>query len=102
MSVSAKPGGKFEVKITKALTRATAVTTLERLFMLDKKISGPIRAREARFVAKPKRRGGCIWTKYPNKVHPVLKVGVGATVPATAQYARDLNSVAEFVSIKAI
>jgi hypothetical protein len=102
MAFAAKPGANFKVTIKKALTRATAVTTLERLFMQDKAFAAPIVARSANFKAKPKRRGGRIWTKYPNKVHPVLKAGSTATVPATAQYARDLGSVQEFVEVKTV
>jgi len=101
MSVTAIPGGKFNVTISKAITRASAEATLERLFMRDKAVWGPIAARAANFKAKPKRRGGCIWTKYPNKVHPTLVVGVKATIPATTQYAKDLGSVAEFVTVTA-
>jgi hypothetical protein len=100
MSLTAKPGGKFKITITKRLTRASAVATLERLFMQDKKFAAPIAARSANFKAQPKRRGGRIWTKRPNKVHPNLAAGTTATLPATAQYARDLNSVADFVEVK--
>lgn len=100
MAVTAKPGSKFTVTITKQLTRAAAATTLERLFMADKAVSGPIEARSANFKAKPKRRGGRIWTKWPNKVHPTLTIGKSATIPASAQFARDLNSVADFVEVK--
>lgn len=102
MALTAKPGSKFEVTITKQITRAAAATTLERLFMRDKAVSGPIAEREANFKPKPKRRGGRIWTKWPNKVHPTLVQGKKATIPATAQYARDLGSVAEFVEVKTV
>lgn len=99
MSLEAKPGKKFSVTITKTPTRASAVATLERLAMRDDKIAGPIEERSSNFKSKPKRRGGRIWTKWPNKVHPVLKTGVSFSVPATAQYAKDLNSVETFVSV---
>jgi hypothetical protein len=102
MAVTAKPGSKFQVTITKKITRAQAATTLERLFMSDKAISAPIAARTKNHVAIPKRRGGRIWTKWPNKVHPKLDKGVSATIPASAQFAKDLNSVAEFVEIKTV
>lgn len=102
MALSAKPGSKFEVTITHQITRAAAATTLERLFMRDKAVSGPIAARSANFKPKPKRRGGRIWTKWPNKVHPKLDKGRTATIPATAQYAKDLASVAEFVDVKTV
>ena len=54
-------------------------------------------ARSKNFKELPKRRGGCIWTKRPNKVHPGLAKGDVATVTATPQAIRDLKSVAEFV-----
>lgn len=100
MAVTAKPGSKFTVTIVKKITRAQAATTLERLFMADKAISGPIVARSRNFKAIPKRRGGRIWTKWPNKVHPKLEKGVSATIPASVQFAKDLASVADFVEVK--
>lgn len=102
MALTAKPGSKFEVTITHQITRAAAWTTLERLFMRDKAIAGPIAARAKNHKPKPKRRGGRIWTKWPNKVHPALVKGRVASVPATAQYAKDLASVAEFVDVKTV
>jgi hypothetical protein len=102
MAITAKPGSNFEVKITKQITRAQAATTLERLFMADRKIARPIEARAKNHLAKPKRRGGRIWTKWPNKVHPKLEKGVSATIPATAQFAKDLASVADFVEVKTV
>jgi len=101
MSIQAIPGGKIRVTVTKAITRAGAVKTIERLFMMDKVAALPVVQREANFVAKPKRRGGRIWTKYPNKVHLELPKGATATIKATPQHARDLNSVAEFVEVVA-
>ena len=46
------------------------------------------------------RRGGCIWTKRPNKVHPDLTAGCSATIAMTPQAIRDLKSVASFVEVK--
>ena len=102
MAVTAKPGSSFKVTINKKITRAQAATTIERLFMADKAIWSPIAAREKNFKPIPKRRGGRIWTKWPNKVHPVLVQGVTATIPASAQFARDLASVADFVEVKTV
>lgn len=99
MSLKSTPGSKFEVTISKAITRASALATLERLSMRDKGFAAPIEARAANFKARPKRRGGRIWTKWPNKIHPTLAQGVKFSVPATAQYARDLDSVADFVKV---
>jgi hypothetical protein len=102
MSLTAKPGGKFKVTIKSDIKRDAARKTLTRLFMRDKSVAAPIEARSANFKAKPKRRGGRIWTKWPNKVHLTLKTGLSATLPATAQYARDLNSVSEFVEVQVV
>ena len=102
MSLKAKPGSKFQVTISKALTRDAAYTTLERLSMRDKEFAAPLEARAANFKAKPKRRGGRIWTKWPNKIHPKLVEGVKFSDPATAQYAKDLNSVADFVKVAVV
>ncbi len=102
MAVTAKPGSNFQVTIVKKITRAQAATTIERLFMADKAIRGPIEAREKNFKPIPKRRGGRIWTKWPNKVHPNLVQGVSATIPASAQFAKDLASVADFVEVRTV
>jgi hypothetical protein len=96
---SARPGGTFDVKIVKTVNRAGALKTLERLFMSDKAFRAPIDARAANHKDRPKRRGGRIYTKYTRKVHPDLKPGDSATIPATAQHARDLASVASFVEV---
>jgi hypothetical protein len=96
-----KPGQTIRVTITKAIKREGARKTIERLFMKDKTIARPIESRSANFKELPKRRGGQIWTKRPNKVHPDLKSGVSAPIKATPQALRDLNSVAEFVEIGA-
>ena len=74
-----KPGQALTVKITKAVTRDAAKKTIERLFLQDKAVSSPIAAREKNFKDLPKRRGGRIWTKRPNKVHPELPIGSTAT-----------------------
>ena len=86
---------------TFAVSRASAVKTLERLFLTDKKVAGPIEARTANFKELPKRRGGVIWTKRPNKVHPSLERGAAATIKVTPQAVRDLNSVEDFVQVAA-
>ncbi|MFT3787664.1 MAG: hypothetical protein QM770_16100 [Tepidisphaeraceae bacterium] len=96
---AAKAGGKFVVTIKKAVTNLDAYRTLERLFMKDKAVSKPVEARTSNFEDKPKRRGGRIWTKHPNKIQPTFVVGAKATIPATSQYAKDLASVASFVDV---
>ena len=96
---TATPGGKVKVTINKSLTRATARKTLERLFMRDKAVSGPMAVRSRNFKELPKRRGGVIWTKRPNKLHPALIPGAAATVLATPQHLPDLASVQEFVTV---
>ena len=99
MAKEAKPGGSVRVTISKTITRDSARKTLERLFMMDKKVSKPIAVRARNFKELPKRRGGTIWTKRPNKVHPGLDKGAAATIKATPQHIRDLASVSEFVEV---
>ena len=99
MALDLKPGATVRVTINKTIKRESARKTLERLFMRDKAIRGPIDARSKNFIELPKRRGGQIWTKRPNKVHPTLAPGVSADVRVTPQAAKDLNSVADFVTI---
>jgi hypothetical protein len=100
MALNLKPGQTVRVTISKHISRESARKTLERLFMKDQQVAGPIEARSANFKELPKRRGGVIWTKRPNKVHPNLVQGVAATVKATPQAIKDLNSVADFIEVK--
>ena len=100
MAIDLKPGGTLKVTVNKTITRDSARKTLERLFMRDKSVSKPIEARSRNFKELPKRRGGQIWTKRPNKVHPELNKGASATILATPQAIKDLNSVATFVDVK--
>ena len=99
MAIDLKPGTDVRVTITKTLNRQSARKTLERLFMKDKTVRHPLKKRSRNFKELPKRRGGQIWTKRPNKLHPELNRGASATVKATPQSIRDLNSVADFVEI---
>jgi hypothetical protein len=100
MALELKPGSMVKVTVSKQITRDSARKTLERLFMKDKAVAGPIATRSANFKELPKRRGGQIWTKRPNKVHPSLNRGASATITATPQAIKDLNSVANFVEVK--
>ncbi len=99
MAINAKPGQTVRVTINKNINREGARKTIQRLFMKDKTISGPLKLRSRNFVSLPKRRGGQIWTKYPNKLHPELIEGVVANVKVTAQSLKDLASVEEFIAI---
>jgi hypothetical protein len=99
MALQAKPGQTLRITITKTINRASARKTVERLFLQDKSHSQPIEVRSSNFKELPKRRGGCIWTKRPNKVHVPLERGAAATVKATPQTIRDLGSVAAFVEV---
>jgi hypothetical protein len=101
MAVELKAGQTVRVTINKAVTRDGARKTLERMFMRDKGFSGPIDARSANFIDLPRRRGGCIWTKRANKVHPTLAKGEAADIKVTAQTILDLKSVESFVDIAA-
>jgi hypothetical protein len=100
MALDLKPGQTIRVTVNKNINRESARKTLERLFLQDKSVSKPIAVRSANFEELPKRRGGCIWTKRPNKVHPSLARGASATITTTPQSIRDLNSVAAFVEVK--
>jgi hypothetical protein len=100
MAIDLKPGQTVRVTISKHIHRDAARKTLERLFLQDKAVSGPIAVRERNFKALPKRRGGRIWTKRPNKLHPTLDKGASATIKATPQSIRDLGSVEDFVEIQ--
>ena len=99
MAKELKPGSTVRVTINKKITREAARKTLERLFMSDKSVAKPIEARSRTFIPLPKRRGGQIWTKRPNKVHPTLDRGAAATIRATPQSIKDLNSVEDFIQI---
>ena len=100
MALDLKPGQTIRVTVNKHISRDSARKTLERLFLQDKSIAKPIAQRSANFEELPKRRGGCIWTKRPNKIHVSLNKGDAATVTATPQAIRDLASVEEFVEVK--
>jgi hypothetical protein len=101
MASDIKSGQTVRVTISKSINRAAARKTIERLFMKDKAIVEPLDARSKNFIPLPKRRGGCIWTKRVNKVHPELELGCQATIVTTPQALRDLNSVADFVQVAA-
>jgi hypothetical protein len=101
MAISMTNGQMIRVTISKAITRETARKTIQGLFIKDKSIMRPIELRSRNFVEIPKRRGGCIWTKRANKVHPNLDLGQAATIKVTPQAIKDLNSVAAFVEIAA-
>ena len=92
-----KTNQTVKVTISKTINRAAARKTLERLFMKDKSVAAPLEARSANFIPLPKRRGGQIWTKRPNKVHLPLNRGDSATILATPQAVKDLGSVADFI-----
>ncbi len=99
MAIDLKPGGNARVTIQKTITRDAARKTIERLFMKDKSVAGPIEVRARNFKELPKRRGGCIWTKRPNKVHCSLDRGASATIKLTPQHVADLKSVEDFVKV---
>ena len=99
MALEFKPGTEIRVTISKSIKRASALKTLERLFMLDKTVSKHMEARSRNFIPLPKRRGGQIWTKRPNKLHPDLAKGAAATFKATPQLIRDLGSVETFIQV---
>jgi hypothetical protein len=99
MAIDLKPGQTVRVTVSKNINRDSARKTIERLFLKDKSIAKPIAERSANFKELPKRRGGVIWTKRPNKVHPELNKGASATIKTTPQAIKDLKSVESFVEI---
>lgn len=99
MALQLKSGQTVRVTINKAIRREAARKTLIRLFMQDKTIRQPIEDRSANFKELPKRRGGQIWTKRPNKVFPKIERGAAATIKTTPQTIRDLKSVEEFIEV---
>ena len=99
MAIDLKPGTTVRVTINKNITRAAARKTLERLFLTDKEVKKPILRRSRNFIELPKRRGGQIWTKRPNKVHPTLDKGAAATIKTTPQLIKDLRSVEDFIQV---
>jgi hypothetical protein len=99
MPIDLKAGSTVKVTVTKSINRAGARKTVERLFLKDKAVARPLERRSANFKELPKRRGGQIWTKRPNKIHPDLNKGASATIMATPQAIKDLNSVADFVDV---
>lgn len=102
MALDLKPNQKVRVTISRHINRDSARKTLERLFLVDKTIAEPLEARRSNFKELPKRRGGRIWTKRPNKIHPTLEKGVSAELALTPQYIRDLNSVESFVEVTSV
>ncbi len=101
MANELKSGQTVRVTVNKTINRESARKTIERLFMKDKAIARPLAMRSANFREQPKRRGGQIWTKRPNKIHPSLERGAAATITATPQALRDLKSVESFVQVEA-
>ncbi len=99
MAIAAKTGQTVRITIKKHVRREASRKTLERLFMQDKAVYRPIEVRSANFKPLPKRRGGQIWTKLPNKVHPNLVQGAAATIKATPQSIKDLASVEDYVQV---
>ena len=99
MALDLQPGKTVRVTINKTINRASARKTLERLFMSDKAVAKPIERRSRNFIPLPKRRGGQIWTKRPNKVHPGLGRGAAATIRTTPQAIKDLKSVEAFIQV---
>jgi len=99
MALDLQPGKTVRVTINKTINRASARKTLERLFMSDKAVAKPIERRSRNFIPLPKRRGGQIWTKRPNKVHPGLDRGAAATIRTTPQTIKDLKSVEAFIQV---
>ncbi len=65
MPLDLKTGQTVRITVNKRINRASAMKTLERLFMKDKAIYKPLDVRSSNFKELPKRRGGQIWTNAP-------------------------------------
>lgn len=100
MAINVQPGQTVRVKINKHVASEPAKRTLERLFLKDRAVSDPLDRRSRNFIPLPRRRGGRVWTKRPNKIHPSLNQGAEATITATPQAIRDLNSVERYVEVQ--
>jgi hypothetical protein len=100
MAIDIKSGDQVTLTVNKSITRAGARKTLERLFLMDKAVRTPIETRAGNFKEQPKRRGGPIWTRRPNKLHPELIKGASATIKASPQTIKDLKSVEAFIDVK--
>lgn len=103
MATSLKPGSQITLSITKAPTRPDDVDTLRRLMRMDRKIQALLdRARTARkHTTRVHQRGGRDWPvrqNPPKFVHP--EVGATWQLQYRPQIAPDLQSVADFISIK--
>ncbi|MEM6562291.1 MAG: hypothetical protein AAF656_11875 [Planctomycetota bacterium] len=102
LDLTPDPSTNVKVTVSSLIKRDSARKTIERLFMSDDAFRKPLDLRSRGFKDKPKRRGGRIYTKYARKVHPDLTVGSTATVPATAQFVKDLQSVEQYVSVETV
>ena len=98
--INQSSGVSVRVTINKRVNRGAARKTLERLFMSDKTVAAPLGARAKNFKELPKRRGGQIWTKRPNKLHPGLEKGASATI--TDSSLRATSDCASTMSMGAI
>lgn len=90
----------LKVTVSTLIKRESARKTITRLFMSDSEFRKPLDLRSRGFKDKPKRRGGRIYTKYARKLQPVLTVGSTATIPATAQFVKDVKSVEQYVTVE--
>jgi hypothetical protein len=102
MALDISSGQTVRITISRNISRESARKTIERLFMKDHAVHSPLEKRSRNFKEQPKRRGGQIWTKRPNKLHPPLDLGTTATIRITPQAIRDLNSVESFVTVAAV
>ncbi len=90
------------VVVTHTVGNARGRKTLERILLSDASLRKAVENRKKNFVPLSKRRGGRIWTKWPNKPIFPLDAGTTATIRVTKQAERDLQSVTRFVEVKPI
>ena len=94
-----QPGKQVTVTVTREVTRPAAQKTLARIFLKDFKIFKS-RNHEPKVVMKH-IRAGRVWSHRNRGSAAVCpKKGESATVQATVDTIRDINSVAAFVDVK--
>ncbi len=94
-----QPGHNVTITVTRDVTRPAAQKTLARIFLKDDKISKS-RNHDKKEVMKS-TRAGRIWNhRHRGSVAVCPQKGQSATVQATVDVIRDINSVASFVDVK--
>jgi hypothetical protein len=94
-----QPGSQVTITVTRSINTANAQKTIARVFLQDPAI------RKTRRMAPKKvmhtRRAGRIWNHRPRGSDAVVPTtGESATVQATVDVIRDLQSVSRYIDVK--